>query len=199
MQNIPETRQSLLLQLANSSNQRAWEEFVELYQPAVYRVAVSNGLQDADAQDLVQTVFVSVAGAIGQWSEKDTGQRFRYWLLRIAKNATVNAITRKPIAQRIAGLGHEEVLQQVADANQETQSIVELEYRREVYIRAAEQVQRDVNPDTWRAFELTAIEGLSKEAAANELGKSVGTVYAARSRIMKRLCEAVAELEGEYA
>ncbi len=59
-------------------------------------------------------------------------------------------------------------------------------------------VRVDFSPDTWKAFELTAIEGLSKEEAAQELGKSIGTVYAARSRIIRRLSEAVATLEAQF-
>ena len=66
------------------------------------------------------------------------------------------------------------------------------------YRRAAEQVRVDVNHDTWKAFEFTAINGMSNEAAAHELGKSVGSIYAARSRVMKRLSIVVSELEGSY-
>jgi RNA polymerase sigma-70 factor (ECF subfamily) len=56
----------------------------------------------------------------------------------------------------------------------------------------------DVQPDTWKAFELTAVQGLSNEAAAQELGKTIGTIYAARSRIMKRLSTVITKMEGNY-
>jgi RNA polymerase sigma-70 factor (ECF subfamily) len=56
-------------------------------------------------------------------------------------------------------------------------------------------VRRDVEPETWRAFELTVIENRSIDEAAVEIDKPVGTIYAARSRIMRRLREAVRELE----
>ena len=72
---------------------------------------------------------------------------------------------------------------------------IELEYRRELYLRAARIVRGDVEPETWRAFELTVIEDRSIDAAAVELEKPVGTIYAARSRIMRRLRKAVQELE----
>ena len=54
-----------------------------------------------------------------------------------------------------------------------------------------ELVRGDVEPETWRAFELTVIENRSIDAAAVELDKPVGTIYAARSRIMRRLRKAV--------
>lgn len=47
----------------------------------------------------------------------------------------------------------------------------------------------------WRAFELTVIDGMSNKAAAEELGKSLGTIYTARCRIMQRLRDVIAEME----
>ena len=69
MKELPETRDSLLLQIQSQENKEAWEEFVEIYRPIIYRVAVSRGLQHADALDLVQTVFVSVANSISRWAK----------------------------------------------------------------------------------------------------------------------------------
>ena len=196
MQDIPETRASLVLRVHNPNDQQAWDEFVQIYQPVVYRVARSRGLQEADAQDLVQTVFVSIAGSIGKWTAHDPKVKFRHWLLRVAKNATINALTRKPVDQ--AGAVADVPLEEFEDLNRQSDSLIELEYRRELFIRASEMVRVDFAADTWKAFELTAIQGLSNEDAAQELGKSIGTIYAARSRIMKRLSEAVANLEGQF-
>ncbi len=194
MQDIPETRASLVLKIRDPNDQQAWDEFVQLYQPVVYRVARSRGLQAADASDLVQTVFIAIAGSIDRWTANDSSVKFRHWLLRVAKNATINALTRRPADQG----GAAELLEEVEEQNRQSESLIELEYRRELFIRAAEIVRVDVAPDTWKAFELTAIEGLSSESAAAELGKSIGTVYAARSRIIKRLSEVVASLEEQF-
>ncbi len=81
------------------------------------------------------------------------------------------------------------------EADTQTESLIDWEYRRELYLRAAEIVCRDVHPDTWQAFKLTVIGGLSNQAAADKLGKEVGTIYTARCRIMQRLHAAIAELE----
>lgn len=184
---LPETRESLLLQVRDPSDRRAWEEFVEIYRPAVYRVAVARGLQHADALDVVQTVFISVANAIGSWQKRGPEGRFRHWLLRVAKNATINAVTRTPRDRPHAGEAEEAMLRELPQPDPEAESLVELEYRRELFVWAAERAREEVHPDTWKAFELTAIEGMSKEDAAREIGKSIGTIYAARSRVMRRL------------
>ena len=197
MNEIPKTRESLLLQIQSKENKLAWEEFVEIYRPVVYGIAVSRGLQHADALDLVQTVFVSVANSIGRWEKSDEQSRFRNWLLRIAKNATINALTRRPLDQAVGGEELPQALiEKAGDAPSELE--LDLEYKRQLYLRAAEQVRARVTEDNWMAFELSAIEGVSIEEVALEVGKSVGAIYAARSRIMRQLSEIVSQLEELY-
>ena len=50
----PETRASLILRLQNPDDVAAWDEFVGLYRPVLYRVARGRGFQAADADNLVQ-------------------------------------------------------------------------------------------------------------------------------------------------
>ena len=80
----------------------------------------------------------------------------------------------------------------------ESESQIDLEYKRQLYRRAAEQVRVSVSEVTWQAFEMTAVKGFPIEEAARETGMSVGAIYGARSRIMKRLTEIVAKLEDSY-
>ena len=87
------------------------------------------------------------------------------------------------------------LLVEQAEVDPDTESLVDWEYRRELYLQAAKIVSSDVQADTWRAFELTVIDGMSNQSAAEQLGKSVGTIYTARCRIMQRLRSVIAELE----
>ena len=48
---ISETRNSLQLRLPDKSDVDAWDQFVSIYQPLVFRLARSNGFQDADANE----------------------------------------------------------------------------------------------------------------------------------------------------
>ena len=100
---FPETRASLLLQLQAEVDHNAWREFVVLYRPIIYRLACKHGLQDADAQDLAQQVLMSIAGSIDRWQKNTESVRFRHWLRRVAKNAILNALTRKPRDLAIGG------------------------------------------------------------------------------------------------
>lgn len=198
MPDLPETRDSLLLRLRDPENLAAWEEFVEIYQPVVYRTGLAKGLQHADALDLVQTVFISIAGSISNWEAKNENSRFRYWLLRVARNATINAITRKAPDRAAGGTAVTPELQDLAVDHGDSETRINLEYRRQLYHHAAKQVRGEVNEATWQAFELTAVKDMPIEQAARETGMSVGAIYGARSRIMKRLSGIVAKLEEAY-
>jgi RNA polymerase sigma-70 factor (ECF subfamily) len=113
----------------------------------------------------------------------------------VARNAILNVLSRQPQDRAAGGSSVQELLSEYPSADLESETPIELEYRRELYLRAARMVRGDVDPETWRAFELTVIEGHSIDEAAVEINKSVGAIYAARSRIMRRLRQAVQELE----
>ena len=194
MTEFPETRASLLANVQFSQNREAWEAFSATYQPVIYRMARRRGMQDADAQDMVQEVLLRVSNSIAKY-EPQQGIRFRNWLGRVARNTILTALTRSP---RLGAGGTdvmEKLEQQVDDATAASQEL-DNEVMREQFLRAAAVVCTDVNSETWQAFELTVIQGLSCEDAATQLCKSIGTVYAARSRVFKRLRDQIEEFRG---
>ncbi len=196
MYDLPETRISLLARLKDRTDQHAWDEFVRVYEPAVYRLARQRGLQDADALDLTQEVLGAVSGAIHRWKPGDEPGGFRAWLYTIARNLTVNALTRGP---RHRGAGDTAVLDLLREAPEQSvdSTLYTLEYRRQAFALAAEAVRDEVQASTWQAFWLSAVEGLEIAEVAVKLTVSVGVVYAARSRVLAKLRQKVEQLEGK--
>lgn len=50
-------------------------------------------------------------------------------------------------------------------------------------------------PNTWEAFRLTALAGVSGAEAAGRLGMKVATVFVAKSEVQRMLREEIAKLE----
>jgi RNA polymerase sigma-70 factor (ECF subfamily) len=194
MTEFPETRATLIANVKSPENRQAWEEFVVIYRPAIYRIARRRGLQDADAQDLTQNVLVRVAAAIDRY-EQQAGVRFRHWLRRITGNLILSFLTRKPEDLAAGGTAVHDLLSERPGEFPEFEQELSTECMREQYLRAAAIVRSDVNAETWQAFELTVIQGISCDEAALTIGKSIGTVYAARSRIIKRLREQIEQMQ----
>ena len=184
----PETRASLILRLPDAADMAAWEEFVAIYGPLVFRLARRQGLQSADADDVVQEVLTAVARHVSQWlNRKDRGS-FRAWLFRIARNVAINFLTRR--ATRSLGVGGDEAerfVEKIPAAASSISSQFDLEYRREAFRWAANQVRQVVSEDTWQAFWLTHVEERPIRQVAEQLRMPVGNIYISRSRVMARL------------
>jgi RNA polymerase sigma-70 factor (ECF subfamily) len=191
----PETRASLILRLQDAEDVAAWEEFMELYSPVIFRVAIGRGFQAADAENIVQEVLLSVARSVTQWLERTDRGSFRAWLLRIARNQAFDLINAR--ATRSLGTDGSVAEKMLADvhAKSELSSVLDLENERAVFQWAADQVRESVAEHTWQAFWLTRVEGLSVDETASKLNLRPGNIYFARSRVMARVKELVQQYE----
>jgi RNA polymerase sigma-70 factor (ECF subfamily) len=181
----PETRLSLIGRLQDHEDEEAWREFVQLYQPMIFRIARRRGLQHADAAEVTQEVLGRVAAAVDRWRPDPGNGSFRGWLFRITRNLTIDWLRRDN--RRPANLDSATALAAVPEAAPEDESEFETEYRRSVFSLAASRIKGDFQTRTWQAFWRTAVEGVEIKQVAQELDLSVGAVYIARSRVMKKL------------
>ena len=191
----PETRPSLLVRLKDRTDDQAWFEFTEIYRPVVFRLALRRGLQPADADDLVQQVFSAVARVIDSWEIDPQRGRFRTWLSRVATNAILNALSRQRPDCGSGDSKLHELLDALPVVDGPDSEMVRAEHRREVFRWAARQIRPEFHADTWDAFWLTAVEGRDVADVAREVNRTCGAIYAARSRVMRRLREKVGEWE----
>ena len=196
MAHTPSTRPSLLLRLRDPQDHEAWVEFVTIYEPVIYRILRRNGLQDADAWDLMQELFLAVSRSVHRWEPaKETGS-FRGWLRRVARNLVINWLKHRERRGVAAGGSDLQAMLDMLPAADGPESVeFDRELRRSLFHRAAEQVRGEVQAATWQAFWETGVVGTSPADAANKLGISVGAIRVAKCRVLARLRAAVIELE----
>jgi RNA polymerase sigma factor (sigma-70 family) len=191
MSQSPKTRASLILRLRRPDDAAAWTEFVEIYQPLIFRLARNKGgLQEADALDLTQEVLARVANAVNRFELDPEQGSFRGWLNRITRNLVVDFLRGKQ-RQPITG-DHSEVQQLLdnAPAGPES-SLFDAEQQRQVFAWAADRIQDQFQAATWEAFWLTAVDDWPVEEVGQRLDMTPGAVYIARSRVMARLKQQV--------
>lgn len=195
---VPETRPSLILRVRDPNDADAWNQFATLYRPVILRLARRKGIQAADAEDLAQQVLLSVAGAIERWQPDQQRARFRTWLQTIVRNAILNAIQRRSPDQATGGDSDAERFEINQNARTNDDEALRDEYRRELFQQAAQQIREEFAEETWDSFWQTAVVGIDIDVLASQTSRTRGSIYASRSRVMKRLREAIEALEQHY-
>jgi RNA polymerase sigma-70 factor (ECF subfamily) len=178
-----------LLQRLRPGEHQAWQRFTELYTPLLYYWARHRGLQSQDAADLVQEVFTTLVEKLPEFSY-DEHKSFRGWLRTVLLNKWRDLQRRRCEA----ALDPHHHLFGALEAPDETDTLSQTEYAQFVIRRALQIMRTDFEPTTWKAcWEYVAMDRPAAEVAA-ELGIKVAAVYIAKSRVLRRLRQDLAEL-----
>ncbi|MFO0823908.1 MAG: sigma-70 family RNA polymerase sigma factor [Gemmataceae bacterium] len=171
----------------------AWTAFVDRYGGKIYSWCRRWGLQEADARDVTQNVMLELTRQMRNF-EYDASGSFRGWLKTVAYRAWRDYLSSR---KRVPPDGQDSVLNELIDTAASNDLIRRLEEEadREILELAMAQVQLRVQPHIWKAFVLTAIEGMSGAEVAVKLGMQVGSVWVARSKVQKFLREEVRRID----
>jgi RNA polymerase sigma-70 factor (ECF subfamily) len=188
-----ETRYSLLAR-AQGGDQGAWNRFTDLYRPLIVGWLRRQGLEHHDAEDLAQDVLVAVIRHLADFNPSGQRGAFRRWLRTIAVNRTRDfwkARNVRPAAP--GGSALLEMADRLEDPDSDLARQWDEEHDRYVLRCLLDLVGLEFEPATVQAFRRLALEGAPATDVAGELGLSVGAVYVAKSRVLKRIRE---EAEG---
>src|SRR5262249_36898959 len=100
---LPTTRVTLLARLRqDSTDEAAWDEFVEHYGRHIYRWCRHWKLQDADAEDVTQDILVKLTQKLRTFAY-DPSLSFRGWLKTVAHHAWRDFVDGRRTTQAAAG------------------------------------------------------------------------------------------------
>lgn len=191
MLNQTTTHASLIARLGDREDPSAWREFWERYGDLIRGFAKRRGVQGPDADDLVQDVMVALTKAMPGFTYDPTRGKFRSYL----KTVVVHAISRRVCQNRpVAPLQGDESaagLTPAADDGQE--EAWELEWRQHHLRTGMRAVRAEFGEGDLAAFDLYVQQQRPAEETAKTLGISVDRVYQAKSRILRRLGEIIAQ------
>ncbi len=184
------TSVSLLERLRQPGDSAAWERLVRLYTPLLYYWVRRTGLQEADAADVVQEVFVVLAQKLPELAYDPAKGGFRAWLRTI----TLNKVRDRAKRRQVELPGDDRALEEARPGPDDAALFAEEEHRRYLLARALELMKAELAPTTWKAVWEHAFVGRPAPEVAAELGLTPGAVYAARFRVVGRLREELAGL-----
>lgn len=184
-----------LLRQATSRDEQAWSRLVTLYSPMVYRWCRRGGINGEDIHDVVQEVFHSIFGTLGQFDNSPGPGSFRKWVRTITRFRIADFYRQNGETARGQGgtqalrLLHEVPGVVVASDLEES-----AEETRELYLRVLELLQKDFEERTWRAFWRTVVDNHPVNEVALELGMTAMGVRQCKSRVLRRIKEELGEL-----
>jgi len=189
-----ETSLSLLKRLKlQPTDEQAWRDFVARYGKKILAWCRYWGLQESDAADVCQTVLLKLSREIGKFEKRHNGS-FRAWLKTVSHHAWHDLVTSR---QHKIAKGGDALERKLAseEARDDLAKQLEAGWDQELMQLASDRVQLRVQPKTWQAFQLAAVESLAGESVAVQLEMSLVSVYKAKSNVLKLLQEEVQSLE----
>jgi RNA polymerase sigma-70 factor (ECF subfamily) len=153
------------------------------------------GVRGADAEDLTQEVFRAAVTGLPAFRRDRPGDSFRGWLYGITHNLVRKHHTRAASTPKAGGGTDAQFRLHAIPVPAEGPSEEEADSDRLVLLRQAlELVRGDFEEKTWRAFELTVLDGRLPDEVAPVLGVSAAAVRKYKSRVLHRLKTRIGEL-----
>ncbi|MBL9120181.1 MAG: sigma-70 family RNA polymerase sigma factor [Phycisphaerae bacterium] len=186
------THVTLLERLSAGEDRSAWREFCDRYGDLIRGFARRAGCNENDTDDILQDALVSLVSAMPSFRYDPTRGRFRSYL----KTIIVRAVARKSCQNSgVAPLGEED--DAISPDTEANERHWELEWRQYHLRLAMRTIESEFSVHDRAAFQRYGIEGQPAEQTARELGLSIDQVYQAKSRILRRLGDVVAQQVAE--
>ena len=188
------TRSSVIRAVANTENEAAWQRFFDLYAGFVFSIARSKGLNDTDADDIVQMVFADLARNLPSFKYDREKGHFRPYLAALVK---WRVIDRLKAVRRDADLKADFMEEAKSAATTEDEDFEEREWQSAAMEETLRRIKPEVRPEHYAAFVASAVEGQDTDVVTKLYGISRDSLYQIRKRLTVKLREKLAEVRAE--
>ena len=189
MSAFPSTHKTMLEKI-QTGDEVSWQEFYDRYSPVVFQAGGSYGLTTDECKDLLQNVMLKFFQHDLVMKYDSKRARFRTYFNQILCSCICDY--RRQKKQLSPEIGTEKLPELPVPA--EADEMFLDEWRRQMLQEALDRLRNQVKPETFLAFQLTALQGKSAKETADFLKTDVNMVYVAKSRCLARLREIVAEI-----
>ena len=187
------TRSSVIRAVADTENAAAWNRLFDLYAGFVYSIARRKGLNDADADDIVQMVFVDLARNLPSFKYDQEKGRFRSYLAALVK---WRVIDRLKAVRRDADL-KADFMEEVKAIGPGDDEFADREWKAVAMDNALRRIKSSVRPEHYAAFVASTVEGQDTETVMRLYNLSRDNLYQIRKRLSERLRKVMSEVLAE--
>lgn len=187
------TSQSLLARLNDRADVAAWQRLLAVYEPWLRGWLSRQGLQRADAEDLLQDVLLVVSQELPGFVHNGQRGAFRAWLKAIVTNRVRHFLRSRRNRIGKASQPLSDWVEQLADPASALSKQWDLEHDQQLVRRTLASIQSDFNETTWKVFRMLVLEDRPVAEVAQAMGITANAVYVAKARVLARLRE---ELRG---
>ena len=194
------TKKSLLAKV-RAGDEVSWQEFYETYKKLILLVGNDCSLRPDENEELVQQVMCELftKDIIGKYDPDHIPDdvkftydpkrgRFRHFLKRIVRNQAIKIYKKRLKYENLEDA-------EAACGENRFDAVWNEEWRRHVLNMALVELRARVQPETYSAFEMYALQNRKLREVCEFLDMSESSVYTAKSRCIAALKDIIANLE----
>ena len=194
------TRTTLLQRLKNWQDQSSWQDFFDTYWKLIYSGALKAGLNEAEAQEVVQETMISVAKHMPTFEYDRAIGSFKAWLLTMTRWRITDQLRKR---RRLAAHdsfddtdAHARMTGKMVDPVSEClDALWDAEWQKNLLDAAIDKVRRRLDPQKYQIFDFYVNKEWSSDDVAKAFGISIDQVYLAKHRVTQMITEEVKRLE----
>lgn len=191
------TTQLTMLRLAGENETEAWSVLDRLYRPLVAAWMQSQIGNAADVDDLTQDVFATVVRELPTFEHSGRRGAFRKWLKSICLHRLMGYRRRLAIrGEAVGGSDFQERLQDVPGL-EDAEARWDAEHDQLLLKFLFQRVSLEFEEQTLAIFRRLTLDGASVADVSREFSVSPGSVYVARSRVLRKMREEAVVILGE--
>jgi RNA polymerase sigma factor (sigma-70 family) len=181
------TRQSLLQRLKRWDDRESWRDFFNQYWRLLYSTAIKAGLNDAEAQDVVQDTIILVSKKMEGFRYDPAVDSFKGWLLYLTRKRVAMEYRRRARGRAQAPAGVDELNAEIEalpdPAGPGVEKVGEEELHKFMWDAAIARVKEQVALKQFQMFDLYVVKERPAKEVAQALGVAVAQVYLAKHRV----------------
>jgi RNA polymerase sigma-70 factor (ECF subfamily) len=193
---ISDTRLSVILGVCKHDPER-WREFDSIYRPILHAYLRKRGLNNVQASDLIQDIYVKLLTRIHTYDR--TKSSFRSWLFTVAQRTLIDGARRQASYEKaLDGWAVQAIQATPSDSARMKQDWIKI-HQEKILEHALVKVRARTSSKVWACFEQRILRNRPAAKISEDLKIEPNAVYVNASRVLKQVRAVCREFDEEIS